>query len=68
MKEILDEENLWMSPIDTNYWDVRVQILIWFQTLLLTKPRFQTVNALKSTTLQAYQIISDFFSDALTSL
>ena len=38
--------------------DVRVQILIWFQTLLFTKPHFQTFNALKST---SFQIISDFF-------
>ena len=41
--------------------DVRVQILIWFQTFLLfTKPHFQTFNSLKSTSFQAFQIISDF--------
>ena len=48
----------------TKYRDVRVQILIWFQTFLLfTKPHFQTFNALKSTYMyfQAFQIISDFF-------
>ena len=45
--------------------DVRVQILIWFQTFLLfTKPHFQTFNALKSTSFQAFQIITE----ALTSL
>ena len=37
--------------------DVRVQILIWFQTFLLfTKPHFQTLNALESTSFQAFQI------------
>ena len=47
--------------------DVRVEILIWFQTyLLFTKPHFQTFNALKSTTFQAFQIISDFFSQTLS--
>ena len=52
------------------YRDVRVQILIWFQTFLLfAKPHFQTFDALKSTSSQAFQIISDFFfSDALTPL
>ena len=35
--------------------DVRVQILIWFRTILLsTKPIFQTFNALKSTSFQAF--------------
>ena len=47
--------------------DGRVQILIWFPTFLLfTKAHFQTLNALKSTSFQAFQIISDIFSDALT--
>ena len=47
--------------------DVRVLILIWFQTFLLfTKPHFQTFNALKSTSFQAFQIIADFLTDALT--
>ena len=47
--------------------DVRVQILIWFQTFLLfTKPHFQTFNALKSTSFQTFQIISDFFSQAIS--
>ena len=47
--------------------DVRVQILTWFQTFLLfTKPHFQTFNALKSTSFQAFQIISDFFSQMLS--
>ena len=46
--------------------DVRVQILSWFQTFLLfTNPHFQTFNALKSTSFQAYQIIPDFFSQTL---
>ena len=50
--------------------DVRVQILIWFQTFLLfTKPHFQTFNTvwmhLKSTSFQAFQIISDFLSQML---
>ena len=53
--------------------DVRVQILIWFQTFLLfTKSKFQTFNALKSTSfLQAFQINSDlrlFLTDALTPM
>ena len=53
--------------------DVRVQISIWFQTFLLfTKPHFQTFSALKGTSFQAFQIISDFFrlflTDALTPL
>ena len=48
------------------YRDVRVQILIWFQTFLLfTKLHFQTSNALKSTS-QAFQIISYFFRLFLT--
>ena len=39
--------------------DVRVQILIWFQTcLLFTKPHFQTSSALKSTSFSG---ISDHF-------
>ena len=47
--------------------DVRVQIFIWFQTFLLfTKPLFQTFNALKSTSIQAFQNISDFFSQTLS--
>ena len=29
--------------------------------LLFTKPHFQTLNALNSTSFQAFQIISDFF-------
>ena len=46
-----------------NYRDVKVQILIWFQTFLLfTKPHYQTFNALKSTSFQAFQTFSDFFS------
>ena len=47
--------------------DVRVQILIWFQTFLLftIEPHFQTFNALKITSFQAFQIISNFFSQTL---
>ena len=30
--------------------------------LIFTKPHFQTFNALKSTSFQSFQIISDFFS------
>ena len=47
------------------------QILIWFQTILLiTKPHFQTwcsLNRLKSTSFQAFQIILDFFSQMLSN-
>ena len=47
-------------------WDVRVQILIRFQTFLLfTKPYFQTFNAvgmLLKAYVQAFQIILDVFS------
>ena len=47
--------------------DATVQILILVQTLLLfTKPHFQTFNALKSTSFQAFQIISDAFSQTLS--
>ena len=47
--------------------DVRLQILIWFQTFLLfTKCHFQTFNALKSTSFQAFQIISEDFRLFLT--
>ena len=46
---------------------MRVQILISFQTFLLfTTPHFQTFDALKSTSFQAFQIISDFFSQMLS--
>ena len=54
----------WTNKINR---DVRVQISVWFQTLLLfRKPNFQTFNALKSTCFQAFQIISDFFSQMLS--
>ena len=54
--------------------DVRVRILIWFQTFFLfTKPHFQTFNAVwmhwkAHVSFQAFQIISDFLTDALAPL
>ena len=52
---------------NASFRDVKVQILIWFQTFsLFTKPHFQTFNALKSTSFQAFQVISDFFSQMLS--
>ena len=47
--------------------DMRVQILIWFHTFLrFAKPCCLNSNALKSTSFQAFQIISDFFRLFLT--
>ena len=53
--------------LTSGMWEFRFES---FQTFLLfTKPHFQTFNALKSTSFQAFQIISDFFlTDALTPL
>ena len=51
--------------------DGKVQILIWFQTFLaLHNTLFSdfscSLNALKSTSFEAFQIISDFFSQMLS--
>ena len=57
----LPQSDVILASTLTWHMDVRVQILIWFQTFLLfKKPNFQTFIALKITSLQAFQIISDF--------
>ena len=47
--------------VQCNNRDVRVQILIWFQTLLLfTEFHFRTFDVLENTTFQVFQVVSDF--------
>ena len=58
------------NSTDTNNRDVRVQILIWFQTFLLfAKSHFQTFNALKTHLCRhfiLFQTFSNFFSYTLS--
>ena len=57
-KEREKKEERWVILI-AGMW--RFRFVIWFQTFLLfTKPHFQTFNALKSTSFQAFQTFSDF--------
>ena len=61
----LNGKLLFFHPPTVGDW--RVKILIWFKTVLLfTKSHFQTFNALKSTSFQAFQTFSDFFSQTLS--
>ena len=51
------------------YRDVKDPVLTWFQTFLcFTNPPFQTLNALKSTSFQAFKIVFRLLTDALTPL
>ena len=68
MGELMQEMWAWSLPGMIR--DVRVQILNLISDLFVhQKPHFQTFNALKSTSFQPFQIISDLFlTDALTPL
>ena len=51
------------------YRDVKDPVLTWVQTFfMLHKPPFQTLNALKSNSFQAFQIVLRLLTDALTPL